>query len=259
MAPPRGPVIACVDGSSYLASVCDHAATIAARLGVGIELLHVAEPAGAADPAVRLHGQGRSGRDPVVQDAVARLTDNGAELDELFCADGGFVPVAARLARRASCLVLGRRGLASERRRSGLGGNIEQILRTVDTAVCLAPKLHLPGRRALILYDERRPNPGFAGFLASHPALDGFSFEIATIAPGAPAPTGGTRVTQLGGGSAPGQCPASALTQYFAEKHCDLIVAPRSVLLDCAEDMAALASALAAWRVPILFPPRLDP
>ncbi|WP_334164120.1 universal stress protein [Phenylobacterium sp.] len=246
----EGPVIACIDGSSYLGSVCDHAATLAARLRVGVELLHVEEPPadrhGGAGGPPRPHGPRRSLSDPVVRDAAARLSENGAQVQELFTADGPFLPIAARLSRTASCVVVGRRGLSSERQSSGLGDNIERLLRHLEPAVCVAPKLHLPGRRALILFDERRPTRGYAGFLASHPLLHGLSFDVASVPSDDP-----------GGGSA---CEGvvETLAQYFADHRCDLIVAPRSVFLDPAGDLTALGEALSAWRVPILFPPRFD-
>lgn len=243
MALVEGPVIACVDGSSYLGSVCDHAASLAARLRVGVELLHVDESS--AEAPARPHGPRRSHGYPMVRDAAARLSENGAQVRELFTADGPFLPVAARLSRSASCVVVGRRGLSSERQSSGLGDNIERLLRHVETAVCLAPKLHLPGRRALILFDERRPTRGYAGFLASHPVLEGLTFDVASV------PSDDPRASACEG-------VVETLAQYFAEHQCDLIVAPRSVFLDAAGDLTALGEALSAWRVPILFPPRLD-
>lgn len=249
MASAEGPVIACIDGLSYLGSVCDHAASLAARLQVGVELLHVddspADRPGDAGGPPRAHGARRSLGDPVVRDAAARLSENGAQVQDLFTADGPFLPIAARLSRSASCVVVGRRGLSSERRSSGLGDNIQHLLRYVEPAVCVAPKLHLPGRRALIVFDERRPTRGYAGFLASHPVLHGLSFDVASV-----------RSDQAGASACEGV--VETLAQYFADHRCDLIVAPRSLFLDAAGDLTALGEALAAWRVPILFPPRFD-
>ena len=135
---PRSAVIACVDASNYLPSVCQHAAWAAERLGAELRLLHAG---GASDAAEDLLGR-----------AADILVDEGVERPAAVALAGGFLDAAAGAAGPHDLLVLGRRGRATDESEVPLGANVIPVVRRAVSRVLVAPRLFLAIRRVALCF-----------------------------------------------------------------------------------------------------------
>lgn len=247
--PSGRPVVAAgLDGSGYLAGVCDHAAWLAGAFDASVDLFHVQEP---PDAAPRSAPARRSSRVPgpaaILADATQRLQEQGVREISSSVTPGRFGDIAPAFAAKARALVVGRRGLSSARARSGVGLNIMPLLRRTTTTICVAPRLFLPVQRAVILLDDAHRDDQLADRLAVCPWLDGVELSLAR-----PVRTGG-RIGLVcgddhGGGAPPGgrraplPCPS------------DLIVAPRQALQDLTGAVGPLLmELLKGSKAPIIF------
>jgi hypothetical protein len=175
----KGPVVACVEASRYLATVCEHAAWAAARLGVGIELLHVEE----TGRARRLRcAQGSSLVEPpeVLLDAAARLADQGCEPMALCDAQGTLPAVVERVSACGSLVVVGRRGGESL---GACAGPVAALVRRSRSPVLVAARLFLPVAQARVV-DPPTADPAYCDAVASSPLLDGLDLRWAGTAAG---------------------------------------------------------------------------
>lgn len=93
MAPPR--VSALIDRSAYAASVGEHGAWLAARIGASLQLRHVRETDETVETAKTL-----------LTDASERLADNGAPTPNLSLVEGGVLAGAISAEGRRGGLVL---------------------------------------------------------------------------------------------------------------------------------------------------------
>ena len=156
-------LIALVDGSPYSASVCDHAAWAAGRLGAGVEIFHMLgrreRPSAPAD----LSGNLRLGARSKLLEELARSDAERARLSHargrLILEDAaerlrgrrrrlGRDPPAQRRSRRrpsatsspsAAMVVIGKRGEAHGFALDHLGSNLERVLRSATQARCWSP------------------------------------------------------------------------------------------------------------------------
>lgn len=170
-------ILACIDGSRYTVSVCDHAAWAANRLGEPVELLHVlarqpTDPAIAADRSGQL-GIGTRGelyrrlieldeqRNRLAHEAGRHLLDEAAERIR----QGGVERVMQRLAHGelvdhihdheadARLVVIGRRGEGEDQAPQHLGSNLERIIRASRRPIVIAARQFRPPARFLVAYD----------------------------------------------------------------------------------------------------------
>src|SRR5689334_21873310 len=144
-------VLACIDGSAYDGSVCDHAAWLASRMDANVDVMHViAEgtrrvPGGPAGSVAYPDPRGVAGR------ARERLQDSGVAPRRSDIRRGDFCDVAAELG--AGMYVMGKRGADSAHDRRRLGSNVECLIRRTEAPICLASLVFLPVNRALVLLD----------------------------------------------------------------------------------------------------------
>lgn len=169
-------VAAFIDGSSYSASVCDHAAWAAGRLAAPVQLVHALGRTERASPLADLSGNLRMGARRSLTERLARhdharaalaaergraLLDDGtarmrssAELavdSRLHAGD----PVGALEAMRAAprlCLV-GKRGEDASGAMRHLGSNLERLLRSSASPVMAVCRLYRPIESFLIGVD----------------------------------------------------------------------------------------------------------
>jgi hypothetical protein len=210
-------VIACVDSSEYLESVCDHAAWFAGKVSGGLELLHVQErPAARTDWGIRalVGARGASESARLLARAEGRLTEQGVEATAVSGARGDFPEVAARRCGAADLVVLGRHGCAGAAAHE-LGPNVRRIIGRVAGPVCVAPKLFLPISRALVVSPPPGRDRRFADALAKAPYLDGVAISIAGLPETDERPAEGGRAAAAGP---------------------DIIVLPRAALLGAQGD-----------------------
>ncbi len=168
-------VIALVDGSTYSASVCDHAAWAASRMETGVQILHTLDrprssvPAdlsgnlqlGArsalleelaksdADRARLAHARGRL----VLEEAATRLRAAGIDPVEEKLRNETILDAIARFEPEAKLIVIGKRGEESSATFEHLGSNLERILRAAHKPVLIANRAFQPVTRYLVAFD----------------------------------------------------------------------------------------------------------
>jgi nucleotide-binding universal stress UspA family protein len=165
-------VIACLDGSAYAGSVCDHAAWLAGPRVRSVDLLHAVSPKEVPRRGAR-----------ILERASARLEENGASVGRRFTFPGALAAVAAAEAGPEDLLVLGKRGETPGRSRRMLGSDALAVLRATPAPLLLVSKVHLPLRRALVLIDAEPSHRRAAEFAARAPALAALERDVVLMQP----------------------------------------------------------------------------
>ena len=189
-------IVALVDGSLYSASVCDHAAWIAARTGAPVELIHVLGRRETSD------GQDRSGT--IALGARTALLEQLADLDarrtKLIAARGraildtaGVAGVTTRLRHGdivetladveadAAMILIGKRGEAADFARGHLGSNLERIVRGSQVPVFVAARAFRPIARVLVGIDGGASSMKAVELIARSPLFRGLTVQLVTV------------------------------------------------------------------------------
>ncbi len=249
-------ISAYIDASSYLDSVCDHAAWVAERMGATVEVLHVL---GRRD----MHGDGGDLSGALDADARDTLLAELSALDEQKAKlaqkrgrlildqakkrleDAGVVNVTTKLRigdlvetvqeheTGADLIVIGKRGEAAAFASQHLGSNLERVVRASSNPVLVASRAFRPIKRVLIAYDGGPSVTRAVNFLAG--TGSGFSgLELTLIKVGSCTDDAKARVEQAAQqlGSAgyqaltrivPGQ-PETVIAEAVANEGFDLLV-----------------------------------
>lgn len=202
-------ILACTDGSLYAASVYDHAAWAAQRLGAGVEVLHAIdhhrERAATADYSGNIGMDAREellaslaeleaaegkvalarGR-AVLQDAEARLRAAGVADVTLTQRHGALVETLAEHEGRADLVVIGKRGEAADFATGHLGANLERVIRASTRPVLVANRAFKPIRRLLIAYDGGPSTRRALDHVAGQPLLKGLEVHLLMVGPQKP-------------------------------------------------------------------------
>lgn len=246
-------VLACVDGSNYDASVCEHAAWLAGRMGGRVLVLHACEQAAAGAPD-----------DPapyaILEAALHHLHDHGVEGAEAELADGDLVD--AILAADAQAAVIGKRGRGAQvETRAGTGSQVESVLRRTTAPTCLASQYFLPVNRALVLLDADPNRRDAVEFIAENDELRGLDINLVIANDGADPPeaklqwarqTLSAEEARIFSIRAEGL--GAAVGQYLESRRLDLLILSRAVLLPPEDDGAQRLEARGLWafRAPVL-------
>jgi hypothetical protein len=161
-------VLACVDGSAYASSVCDHAGWFASDPEVGVDVVHAVEPASA-----RVDGN------VLVERALRRLQDEGVGPLTGRSIPGDLVEIIDE--SRSSIVVVGKRGVDSGSERTVLGSHVDAIVHRSRGPVCLAPKVFLPIQRALVLLDADLSHRAALDFVASDFRISKLPLDVAIV------------------------------------------------------------------------------
>ncbi|MGY6520027.1 MAG: universal stress protein [Lysobacteraceae bacterium] len=169
-------LLACIDGSIYNASVRDHALWAAARLGCGVDFLHVIDrPPGLAPPSEPEGDLALDARTAVLRD-LARIDAQRSRLSQehgrLVLAEArsaaeaaGITPVNARLRHghlveaveefedAVELVVLGKRGEHADFARLHLGSNLERVVRASTRPLLVAARAFRPVSQIVIAFD----------------------------------------------------------------------------------------------------------
>ena len=189
-------VLACIDGSIYGASVCDHAAWAASQLQTDVELLHVLDR---APDAVRSDLSGSIGLGTsehlleqltrldedrarlrlergraILEEAEKRVLAAGVTSVETRLRHGGLVDNVHELEAGARVVVLGKRGEHADFARMHLGGSVEQVVRASQLPVLVASRSFKPIKRVLIAFDGGASSRKAVEFLLSDPRFAAF-------------------------------------------------------------------------------------
>lgn len=248
MAPPsiRPRVTALIDRSAYGASVAEHGAWIAERLGASLQLRHVRE----ADEAV-------AEAKVLLTLAADRIADQGAPKPDLSLTEGDVL--AGAISAAAQLLVLGKRGAGSGDDRGALGGHVEPIVRGLETPICLASQVFLPIQRVLAVTDADPSRHAALDLLARGHGLADLDLDAVIVARPGDAPEA---KLDLARGVLDGRAAAfaihaegvgEAVWRYLEDRPADLIVISRAVLLaEGDRSLAVSAGSLWAARASVI-------
>jgi nucleotide-binding universal stress UspA family protein len=171
------PILACTDGSTYAPSVYQHAAWASARLGTGVEVVHVIDHHREQSPATDLTGaigidasarltealtlmeeaKGREARlrgKALLEEARQQLAAAGVTEIVLTQRHGTVVETLAELEPRAELLVVGKSGEHAILAEGQVGGHLENLIRTSVRPVLVAERQFRPVHRFLIAFDN---------------------------------------------------------------------------------------------------------
>ena len=246
-------ILALVDASAYAESVCRHAAWAAARLGAGVDLLHVLgrreAPTGDLSGALRLgartallgelsaldaerarlaQARGRA----VLDDARALVEAEGAAPVTARLRQGDLLDAVAEVEPDTRAVVIGKRGEAADFARGHLGSNLERVVRASRLPVLVASRAFRPIRRAVVAFDGSASVERALGRMAGNPVFAGL--EVALVHAGTETPAlraqldGAVRRLATSGVAASGEIapgePEAVLGRRVEDEGFDLLV-----------------------------------
>ena len=194
-----GQVLAAVDLSEYAASVADHAAWAAERLGAGLTLLHVHDRESAADSR-DLSGSLALGASEDLLAELATLDGQRAALaqkqarallDTLAVRTSERGVTAAAQQRHGALVdtllecepgvrlfVIGKRGESADHARGHLGAALERVVRAVHRPVLVASRAFRPIERFLIAFDGSPTTRKCVEMVCASPLLKGAACHL---------------------------------------------------------------------------------
>jgi nucleotide-binding universal stress UspA family protein len=247
-------VLACVDGSQYMTSVCDHASWAARQLAQSVLLLHTqveqhdflvpndfGSAVGMAVSAELLEkltemdearSQLEQQKGRVVLAHAAELVGAQGMTVSTRQEWGSLVDVLATLEGDASLVLIGKRGETAQHASNHLGSNLERVVRAAQVPVLVCTRDFSPVERVVLAYDDGSSarkaleyiahNPLFAGVEVhliyvgtDNPETQGMLHGAATVV----TQTGRTVHTHIASGSA-----EDAITEYVLLHNIQLIV-----------------------------------
>ncbi|WP_226579887.1 universal stress protein [Acuticoccus sediminis] len=196
-----GKVVALVDGSSYSTSVCEHAAWIASRHQVPVELVHVigrretaphdlledSERGDLLDRLREMEGQRHALADQmgeaILAEAAALTTAAGAPEVHRKVRHGDLIEALHELEVDARYIVVGKRGAAADFAKLHLGSNIERVVRASRVNVMVASRAFSKVKRFLVAYDGGRSARKAIELISRSPLYTGLKPHILTVSP----------------------------------------------------------------------------
>ena len=196
-----GGVLACIDGSAYSASVADHAAWAAGRVGGPVTLLQVLGRRLATPARLLNDARGRLAEEMAAVEAErARLMRLQAQLDleeartrveaaglgdvETLAREGDLLEEIAAREAGVCVTVIGKRGAAADFARGHLGSNLERIVRASARPVLIAARAFRPVGRLVLAFDGRASALKAVEAVAASPLFAGLAADIVTVGPG---------------------------------------------------------------------------
>lgn len=196
-------IIALVDGSSYSASVCQHAAWVGQRTAAPVELLHVLGRRDACDThdrsgAIQLGARSallaelaeldaqraklvnQRGR-AILEDAEAMLRAAGVRDITTRLRHGDLVETVEAVEADARVIVMGKRGEAADFAKGHLGSNLERIVRASHRPVLVAARAFQPIHTVVIAYDGGASADKAVGVVAESPVFKGLAIRVVTV------------------------------------------------------------------------------
>lgn len=169
-------LLAVIDGSIYSKSVCDHAAWIAQRLKLPVEVVHVLGRRDVSSQPTNLSGSiGLGARSElldelaeldaqkarlaqkrgraILEDAKARLEADGIADAVTRLRHGEIVETVQDFEADAELIVVGKRGEAADFNTLHLGSNLERIVRSTHKPIFVASREFRPIKRFLLAFD----------------------------------------------------------------------------------------------------------
>lgn len=248
-------ILACTDGSSYAASVYDHALWAAAQLSATVHVLYMIPPFNDATGLKNFSGsigldsrqvlktelvkfeeaQGRIAQakaHAILEDARAHLQAAAFKDYTADARHGHLAEYVERYESGAELVIIGKRGESADFERLHLGANVEQLIRSCHQPVLVAARTFRPVQRALIAYDGGRSACKAVEYLVQSPLLHGV--ELHLLAVGQPYSQIATDLAETGerllGVGYQVKCvhengnPEDVFASYISENEVDLLV-----------------------------------
>jgi nucleotide-binding universal stress UspA family protein len=199
-------ILACIDGSRYTASVCEHTAWAAMRMDASVELLHVHDRQPTEGMEFDLSGSlGASEQESLLEELTALDEERGrlaqrrgrlvleearSRVISAGVADvttrqrhGVFVDTVTEMETTADLVVIGKRGVSAKSASPHLGGNLERVVRASQKPVLVAPRAFQPIRRFLIAYDGGRSVTRGIEYISQSPLLKDVDCKLLMVGP----------------------------------------------------------------------------
>lgn len=194
-------LIALVDGSSYARSVCGHAAWIARRSGLAVEVLHVLgrrEAGAGSDLSGSIALGARSalleqlseldeqrsrlaiqrGR-AILEDAREILQERGVSATEQL-RHGDLVEAVSEREVGAEMVVVGKRGEGADFAKGHLGSNLERVMRATRKSLFVASRAFREIEKVLVAYDGSASAMRAIDYVARSPLYTGLHIKVVT-------------------------------------------------------------------------------
>lgn len=197
-------IIAAIDGSSYLESICDLAIWVAKKSSCKISLLHVASPHYEAEAFSDLSGSigvdarselleqltkidEKRGKEEqqkgklILQKALDKTQNELTSEVETLHRRGSFAQTIKDLETQFDILILGKSGEHSETFLGQIGANIEQIARQIRKPILVASKKIKQPKKLLFAYDGSEIANSALNFICENDLLKNLECHIIKV------------------------------------------------------------------------------
>lgn len=197
----EGRVLAAVDASLYGASVADHAAWAAVRLGAAVDFLHVLDRQEQPPPLTDMSGslvlgaqetllkdlteadaqRSRLNRERgrvLLQAAAERARAAGATVAETRLRHDHLLDALVELEPGVRLFVLGKRGEQADLAKGHLGGHLERVVRSVSHPLLVTSRAFRPIERVMLAFDGSPTVQKGVEMLAQSPLLRGLPIRL---------------------------------------------------------------------------------
>ncbi|QDV10016.1 Universal stress protein family protein [Planctomycetes bacterium Poly30] len=244
-------LLACIDASSYAASVMDSAAWAAGRLEASIEILHVIQRNDAVAVRHDLSGAvGLGAKSALLEELVSideaeaklarergrvmlavaeeRLRERGFTDILTTHRHGGIVETVIEREEEADMVVIGKRGASSAFAKEHLGSKVERVVRESIRPVLVASQVFRAPEQVMIAFDGGASSRKALEFVADSPLFRGLGVRVVMAGAGgssrqkhmdwATGRLAGATVEHIGGGA------EEALPKYLEEHRVGMLV-----------------------------------
>ena len=248
-------IIAVIDGSSYSASVCEHAAWVATRAGAGIEIIHILTRRDPASDQSNLSGSiGLGARSALLSelaeldaqqaklaqkrgrailvDAETLISERGVSEVHTRLRNGEIVDTVKDLEDEADLIVMGKRGESANFDTLHLGSNLEKVIRSTHKPVMVASREFKAPTRILIAFDGGASALKAVEFISKRPHYNDLPIHLLSV--GRDSATerrqleGAVATLKDGGFSATGEnlpgTPESVIAEKVEQEGFDLVI-----------------------------------
>jgi nucleotide-binding universal stress UspA family protein len=194
-------VLACIDGSVYSQSVCDHAVWAALRLGTPLEFLHVMDRHPETAATRDLSGNiGLGSQDSLLAElalldekrsklaqqhgremldrVVRHAREQGVASAEPRLRHGALVDTLTELEKNVRLFLLGKRGEHADFAKLHLGSELERAVRAVHRPLLVASRQFKPIQKFLIAFDGSETTRKGVEMIAASPLFQGLPCHV---------------------------------------------------------------------------------
>jgi nucleotide-binding universal stress UspA family protein len=194
-------VLACVDGSVYSQSVCDHAVWAALRLEAPLEFLHVLDRHPETAPTSDLSGNiGLGSQDSLLSELAlldekrsklaqqhgremlgriaSHASERGVASVEPRLRHGALVDTLTELEQDVRLFVIGKRGEHADFAKLHLGSELERAVRAVHRPLLVASRQFKPIQKFLIAFDGSETTRKGVEMIAASPLFKGLLCHV---------------------------------------------------------------------------------